>query len=192
MDAQLVRIGLVGFGLVIAFAGLALFRKALTAFGAVLGGVAGFGVAAAFLDGRVLTIALGVGVGAVLGIVFIHTLYRFVVVTPGFLIGVAVGLSIDGPTIVIFALGVIGAALAWYVETIAVVLATSIGGGMIVSAALTTGTPITPLTLFDARFVTLWTGVVAVAGVAVQYGVVEPFSDDAAESRAGDDARLVG
>lgn len=190
MNPQLITAGLVGFGLLLAFAGLALFRKALTMFGAMLGGIVGFSAMTVTSEGEVLYTVVGVVIGVVVGILLVHTLYRLIVVTPGFLIGAAVGSSIDGSIAVIIGLGIAGAIVAWYIETAAVIGATSIGGGMLVSAALTASDPTTPATLLDARLVTIWTGAIAIAGIAVQYGIVKPFSDDSTKKGSSRDGTM--
>lgn len=193
---------LVGLGAVLALAGRAVYEAVvkLVGFSVGFGAVAFGGAAAQFFVGesgaglfspQVLVVALVAGL-VTMSLAWLA--YVLAVVAPGFLGGSMLGMTLVAPPnggewLVVLLLGAAGAALAWYLHQLFLVVVTAVAGGVLVALGATshsvTDLPFVdrpwllvedPGLAFDAavglfQSMLAVVAVVAVVGVAVQVGL---------------------
>ncbi len=164
---------LVGLG--ICFAGYRLFRVFLTFFGFILGFTATFVIAtgrSAIDWNNVPVLVVAVIVGIVVAL-FAWLLYRFGVAIAGFILGASVAyvliqaLGITGiaETLVLLVCVVLGAALAFAVTDLIVMLSTALSGANLVISGITVLLP----TLITGPLVLIATLILAVLGFVTQW-----------------------
>lgn len=168
------QLAALGVGLSLALFGAFLFRTALKTFGGLLGAVLG-SVAASGSGDEVLG---GLLFGAILGVVAVETLYALVVVGPGFLAGGALGLGTFQSLELAVVTGLLGAGVAWVLESVVLVVSTAFIGGVVTSTALSMGGG-TGLTLQSLQLFSLPTLLVTVVGVVSQVGANSWAADGA-------------
>lgn len=171
----------VGVGLALALFGAFLFRTALRTFGGLLGAVLG---AQAASGGDALG---GLVFGAIVGVIAVETLYTLVVVGPGFLAGFVLGFGVFQSLELALVAGLVGAGVAWMLESVMLVVSTAFVGGVVTSTALATtggaGLTVQSLQLFGVP-----TLVVTAVGIVSQvstsaWGGGDENDDEATASR---------
>jgi len=172
---------LLALGLLLATTGVFVYRVALLAFGGLLGGTGGMlvGVAA----GADLVVFVGLaGIGALVGIYLVFTVFGVAMLAAGALTGLAGGMYVTGASLSapatlfdpLLLVGlVLGAVAGWLLEEIVVVGASAAWGGSLVAIVL--APPIADPTnireLVDALASPALLAV-SVGGVGVQLGLL--------------------
>jgi len=180
-----IEIALVAGGLVLAFAGAALFKYTVAAAGLLAGGSGGYLLASAVAP-EPMTMAAGALVGALVGVFLLFSVITTVAMIPGFVLGsyVAamivgleggnVALGTIGPTILG---GIAGAAICGLLFKKVLPILTALLGAALATQAWTIDAFTRAASSLDPSPVMIEPGVpfaaVAVAGTLTQYGLLK-------------------
>ncbi|SNZ17480.1 hypothetical protein SAMN06269185_3037 [Natronoarchaeum philippinense] len=180
-----IDIALVAVGLVLAFAGAALFKYTLAAVGLLSGGAGGFLLANAVAP-EPTTVAVAALVGAVVGVFLAFSLITTVATIPGFMLGsyvAAMVVGLDGGSLGVATLGptllggVVGAAICGLLFTKVLPALTALLGAALATRAWTVDAFREAATSLDPSPVLIEPGVpfaaVFVAGTLSQIGLLK-------------------
>jgi hypothetical protein len=216
IESFIITVPLIVFGLVLAVAGRDIHHTAITA----LGFIVGFGgISAGYFGPTIAThwqrgdmaglagrVVVALVIAVVVGYVTIHltwSVYRFVVVLPGFFAGGVVGSALMAPVqgtvdyVVILVLAAIGAELLWRLHELFLTVSTAFLGGFLVSAGIA-GEAVLDLPmiqqprLFLADPLALLRESLAVAEVAVVIGLLVFVVGVGIQSRDASPLAVVG